>query len=78
MISLVDETFKESRSISDVNKIVGNAEKSNGRSINRVTVSIKIAKAKDRAKPKSKIKAGTGNIIIMMTAIMAKASRIVG
>ena len=36
MISLVEDTFRESRSIKDASKIVGNAEKSSGRSMNNV------------------------------------------
>ena len=54
------ETFSDKRSISEASRIVGKAEKSSGRSMNSVTVSIRIASAKDRARPRSSTQAGTG------------------
>ena len=64
--------------MSEARRIVGKAEKSNGFSINRVTVKIRIARAKDAASPISSTTAGTGRIIITMIAISASASRTVG
>ena len=58
--------------------MVGKAEKSSGRSMNSVTVNIRIASAKDSARPRSSTQAGMGRTIIMITAISASASRIVG
>jgi hypothetical protein len=78
IINLVEETFSDNRSIKDANKIVGNAEKSNGRFRNKVTVKIKIAIAKDAAKPISSTQDGIGKIIITMIAISASASKTVG
>lgn len=78
MMSLVEDTFIESRSISDASRTVGKAEKSSGRSMNNVTVNIRIANAKEVASPTSKTHAGMGRTIITITAIRAKASRIVG
>ena len=65
-------------SISEANRIVGKAEKSNGRSMKSVTVSIKIAKANESASPRSSTQAGIGKTIIMITAIRASASKMVG
>ena len=78
IISLVEETFKDSRSIKDASKSVGKAEKSKGLSINNVTVKIKIAKQNEKAKPKSRAQDGMGKIIIKMTVIKATASKMVG
>ena len=78
MINFVDEMLRESLSIKDASKIVGNAEKSSGRSINKVTVKIRIAKANDTASPVSNTHAGIGKIIITMTPMSAIASKIVG
>ena len=64
--------------INDANNIVGNAEKSSGRSMNNVTVNINRARPNDVANPMSKTHAGIGKIIMTMIAISAKASRIVG
>lgn len=55
MISLVDETLSDSRSISEASSTVGNAEKSSGRSINSVTVNIRIASANDTESPMSEV-----------------------
>ncbi len=44
----------------------------------RVTVKIKIASPNDAASPMSRIKDGTGRIIIKITVINASANRIVG
>ena len=78
IISFVDETFSDRRNISDASNTVGNAEKSKGRSINSVTVNIRIARANDAANPISKTQAGTGKIIITIIAISASANKIVG
>ena len=78
MISFVDETFSDNRNISDASSTVGKAEKSRGRSMNRVTVKISIASAKEAARPMSKIHAGIGRIIMTMIAISAMASSTVG
>ena len=78
MISLVEETFSESRSIREASRTVGNDEKSSGRSMKSVTVKIRIARPKDAASPTSTMKLGTGRIIITMIAISASAKRIVG
>ena len=78
MISLVEDTFSDSRSIKEAKRMVGKAENSSGRSMNSVTVSIKIAKAKEMASPISSTQAGTGSTIIKITPISASASRIVG
>ena len=75
MMSLVDDTFRESRSIRDARRMVGKAEKSSGRSMNNVTVKISIARPNEAASPTSKTHAGTGNIIMTMTAIKARASK---
>ena len=58
--------------------MVGKAEKSKGRSMNSVTVSIRMASAKDSARPMSSIHDGTGRTIMMMMAIRPSASRMVG
>ena len=78
MMSLVDDTFSDRRSIREASRIVGNAEKSSGRSMNKVTVKIRMASAKDAARPVSRIHAGIGKIIMTMIAINATARRIVG
>lgn len=78
IISLVEEIFKESRSIKDASKIVGKAEKSKGRSIKSVIVKMRIARANETARPKSKIQAGTGSTIITMMTISAAAKKMVG
>ena len=78
IISLVDETFSDRRSIKDASRTVGKAEKSNGRSMKSVTVNIKIASAKEAAKPMSSTQAGIGKIIMTMIAIRANASNVVG
>ncbi len=78
MISLVELTLSDSRSIKDVKRMVGKAEKSNGRSINNVTVNIKIASPNDAANPTSNTHDGTGKIIMTITAIRASDMRIVG
>ena len=78
MISLVEETLSDSRSISDASNMVGKAEKSSGRSMKRVTVKIRIATAKEAARPMSSTQAGIGRIIMTMTAINARARRMVG
>ena len=78
MMSLVDDTLSDNRSMSDASKIVGNAEKSRGRSMNNVTVKIRIASAKEAASPISRTHAGMGRIIMTMIAINAMESRIVG
>jgi len=72
MISLVDETLRLSR------RIVGKAEKSSGRSMNRTTVKIRIATANEAASPMSSTQAGIGRIIITMIAISATAMKTVG
>ena len=53
--------------------MVGNAEKSSGRSMNRVIVKMRIASPKDIDRPMSKTHDGMGSIIITMIAIKAKA-----
>jgi hypothetical protein len=78
MISFVDETLSDSRRTSDASRIVGKAEKSSGRWMKSVTVNIRIASAKEAARPTSSTQAGIGRIIMTMTAISASASRIVG
>ena len=78
MISLVDEMLSDRRNSRVASRIVGNAENSSGRSMNRVTVSIRIASAKDSASPMSSTAAGTGSTIMMITVISASANRIVG
>jgi len=78
IINFVDETFIDSRNISEANKTVGKDENSKGRSIKRVTVKIKIAKPNDIAKPTSKTHEGIGNIIMTIVAIKASARRMVG
>ena len=78
MMSFVDDTFSESRSISEARRIVGKAEKSRGREIKSVTVKIKMANPKDMARPMSKTQAGIGRIIMTITAIKAIARRTVG
>ena len=78
MMSFVEVTLSESRNISVARRIVGKAEKSSGRSMNKVTVKIRIARAKEVARPMSRIQEGTGRIIIAMTAISASASMMVG
>ena len=78
MISFVDETLSESRSIRDASRMVGKAEKSSGRSMNSVTVKIRIARANEIERPRSSIQAGIGRTIMTMIAISANASRTVG
>ena len=46
--------------------------------MNSVMVNIRMAIAKEAARPMSRIQAGTGRTIITITAISANASRIVG
>ena len=75
IISFVDDMLSERRNISEAKRIVGKAEKSSGLSMNNVTVKIRIAKAKDAARPTSKTHAGTGKIIMTMIAMSAIASR---
>ncbi len=71
MMSFVDETFSDSRSISEASRIVGKAEKSSGRSMKSVVVKIRIASAKLAERPTSSTQDGIGRIIIRMTAIRA-------
>ena len=78
MISLVEDTFNESRSINDARSSVGNDEKSKGLSINNVTVKIKMAEQNENARPKSSTHDGIGRIIIKITVINTIASKIVG
>ena len=78
MISLVEETLSDSRSISEASRIVGKAEKSSGRWMKRVMVKIRMAMAKEAASPMSRIQAGIGRTIMAMTAISAIASSTVG
>ncbi len=78
MINLVEDTFSDSRSIKDARRIVGKDEKSSGRSINNVSVKIRMASAKEAASPTSSTQAGIGRIIITMTVINASASKTVG
>ena len=78
MISLVEETLSDRRSIKEARRTVGKDEKSSGRSMKSVTVKIRIAKAKEAARPISRTQAGIGKIIITMIAMSASASRIVG
>ena len=76
--SRITEILNESRSIKDVSKMVGKAEKSRGRWIKRVIVNIKIARENDAARPMSNTIAGIGRIIMTIIAIKANAKRIVG
>lgn len=78
MISLVDETFNDSRNIRDARRIVGKEEKSNGRSMKRVVEKMRIANAKDNANPASSTHEGIGRIIMIMIAINAIARSTVG
>jgi hypothetical protein len=78
MMSFVEETFRDKRSIKEASRTVGKAEKSSGRSMNKVTVKMRIARPNEAAKPRSRMNDGTGRIIMMMTAIRASAKRIVG
>ncbi len=78
MISLVEETLSDSRSISEASRIVGKAEKSSGRWMNSVMVKIRIASANDAARPMSSTHAGIGSTIMAITAISAMASSTVG
>ena len=78
MINLVEDTFSDSRNMSEASRIVGNAEKSRGRSMKSVIVKIRIASAKEAARPISRTQAGIGRIIITMTAMSASASSTVG
>ena len=64
--------------MSEAKRIVGKEEKSKGRSMNSVTVKIKMASAKLAARPTSSTIAGIGRIIMTMIAIRARASRTVG
>jgi flagellar M-ring protein FliF len=59
MISFVDETLSERRSIRDASNTVGKAEKSNGRSMNSVTVKIRIASANETESPRSEVQRQT-------------------
>ena len=77
-MSLVEETFSESRSISEARRSVGKAEKSRGLSMNKVTVKIRIAKQNENARPRSSAHDGIGRIIIKITVIKATASKMVG
>ena len=78
MMSFVEETLSDKRSISEASRIVGKAEKSRGLWINRVTVNIRMASANENARPTSRTQAGMGRIIIMITVMRARARRIVG
>ena len=78
MMSLVEETLSESRSISEASRIVGKDEKSSGRWMKRVMVKMRMAMAKEAASPRSRIQAGIGRIIMAMTAISAMARSTVG
>src|SRR6056297_3728615 len=78
MMSLVEETLSDRRSMSEASRIVGKDEKSSGRSMNRVTVKIRIASAKEAASPISSTQDGTGRIIMAMIAISASARSTVG
>src|SRR6056297_3594890 len=78
MMSFVELMFSDRRSIKDASRIVGKAEKSKGRSTKSVTVKIRIASANEVANPISRTKAGTGRIIITMTAMSATARATVG
>ena len=78
MINFVEDTLSDSRNMRDASNTVGNEEKSSGRSMNRVTVNIKIARAKEAAKPTSNTHAGIGKIIITMIAINAIDNKTVG
>ena len=78
MISLVDDTFSDRRSISEASRMVGKEEKSSGFSIKSVMVKIRIANPKEAASPTSSTQEGTGRIIITMIAIRASANSTVG
>ena len=78
MISFVEETFRDSRNIKEARSTVGNTENSNGRSMNKVTVNIRMASPNEAASPMSKTHAGMGKIIMTMIAISASANKIVG
>ena len=78
MISFVDDTFSDRRSINAPSRMVGKALKSSGRSMNSVTVKIRIASAKDTASPISSSHEGIGRTIMMITAMSASASSTVG
>ena len=78
MMSLVEETLSERRSISEARSTVGKAEKSSGRWMKRVMVKMRMAMAKDAASPRSRIQAGIGRIIMAITAISAMARSTVG
>ncbi len=78
MISLVEETFSDSRSIRLASSTVGKAEKSSGRWMKSVMVKIRIASAKEQASPMSSTHEGIGSTIMAMTAISAIASSTVG
>jgi hypothetical protein len=56
----------------------GKEEKSSGLEMNKVTVKIRIAMAKEAARPTSRTMEGTGRIIMTMTAIKAIAKSTVG
>ena len=75
---MVDDTFIERRSIKDASRIVGKDEKLSGRSMNNVSVKIKIVKVNDAANPTSSTQAGTGKIIMTITAMSARANKMVG
>ena len=64
--------------MSEAKRTVGNAEKSSGRSTNKVTVKIRMAKENEAARPMSRTHAGIGRIIMTMTAIKAIVSTTVG
>ena len=70
--------MSERRSISDARSTLGKAEKSSGLSMKSVTVKTSIANANETVRPRSRMIAGIGKIIITMIAISAKASRTVG
>ena len=78
MINFVEDTLSDSLRSKDPRRIVGNDEKSSGRSMNSVIVKIKMARANDAVRPTSTIQAGAGRTIIMMMAIRATASSTVG
>ena len=78
MMSLVEETLSDSRSMRLASRIVGKDEKSSGRWMKSVMVKMRIAIANEAARPRSSTQAGIGRIIMAMTAISAMASITVG
>ena len=78
MISLVEETLSARRRSSEPSSTVGKAEKSSGRSMNRVTMKVKMASANDSVRPTSTSQAGIGRIIMTITAMSASATMTVG